>query len=151
MITISELDDLAIAAVAACDTLVDYALVSSEAELKDLLLKLKFPLLVCAYPSADGDDRNVDNYAESNLALFYVLTPFKESFSKTDRTDAWAKTQQGMKELKEFIKEQMTNQDSPFFELLQDADFGKRSIDPEYNFLGNVGWSLKFDFTTSGL
>lgn len=151
MVTIQELNDFGAAAVENCPTLADHVLVSSEAELKDLLDKAKFPLLVCAYPSADGDDRNVDNMAESNLALFYVLKPFKETYSREQRTEAWAVTQQGMKELKEFIHEQMTDQSGEFFEMLEDADFGKRSIDPEYNFLGNMGWSLKFDFTTAGM
>lgn len=151
MVSIYELDGLAALAVEECPTLKDYVLVSCEAELKDMIEKCKFPLLVGAYPSADGDDKNSDNMAESNLAIWYVLKTMTENDSKQQRTAIWNETQQGMKELKKFFNEQMTNQESEFFELLEDANFDKRSIDPEYNFLECVGWSLKFDFSTSGL
>ena len=151
MVSITELDELAALAVEECPTLKDYVLVSSEAELKDYIEKCNFPLLVGAYPSADGDDVNRDNMAESNLALWYVLKTMSENDSKAERLAIWAETQQGMKEFKDFLIEQMTVQGSEFFELLEDANFDKRSIDPEYNFLECVGWSLKFDFSTSGL
>lgn len=151
MVSIEVLDELAALAVESCETLSDYVLVSSEAELKDMIEDCKFPLLVGAYPSADGDDVNRDNMAETNLALWYVLKTMSEKNTKAERLEIWAETQRGMKEFKEFLYSQMTDQDSDFFKLLQDANFDKRSIDPEYNFLECVGWSLKFDFSTDGL
>ena len=130
----------------------EYVLVSTDAELKDLLQGVKsYPLLVCAYPGADGDDQSHDNYAERNIGVFFVLAPIKEQFSRAQRTEVWATTQQGMLELKTWIRSQISDQESAFYEILCDAEFGKRSIDPEYNFMGNVGWSLKFEYTTGGM
>jgi len=148
MIGIAELDAFGAGAVEACAGLEEHILISSEAEMKDLLQTVKvWPLLVCVYPSSDGDDVNSDNYAERNTGLFYVVAPMREKFSRAERTALWQKTQDGMNELKQFIRDAMANQDHEFFEMMSDADFGKRSIEPEYNLLGCTGWSLLFNYT----
>jgi len=152
MIRIDELDAIGAAAVLACENIKDYVVVSSEAELKDLLDNVKdYPLLVCAFPSVSGDDKNLDNYAEQNRSVFYVLSPMKTKFSRKDLVGIWSKTQDGMKDLKQFFIDQMTKQDSEFYQIFNDASFDKRSIEPEYNFLNNIGWSLMFDYTTTGI
>lgn len=149
MIDIQVLDRFGAAAVAGCPVLKDHILVANEAELKNWIEQVKFPLLVCVLPKAKGDDRNLDNYAEQNDGIFYVLDHYDEQMTRVKRLEVWARTQQGMKEFKEFVMDQC--RDGEFFEMLQDADFGNRDIDPEYNMLGNIGWSLMFFYTTDGV
>ena len=70
--------------------------------------------------------------------------------NKQDRVDLWSSTQEAMKGFKTFIRQQMEIS-SEFYEEFCDADFGGRDEEPEYNFLGCIGWSLMFMYTTSGL
>lgn len=150
MVEISVLDAFGAAAVEACSTIGDHVLIANEADLKDQIDKNKrWPLLVCVMPRSEGDDRGHDNYAERNIALFYILHPMSEKLNKEGRVEVWAKTQTAMKDLKTFIRTQMEGGD--FFEMLNDADFGKRDQEPEFNFMGCVGWSLLFSYTTGGM
>lgn len=151
MIQITRLDEFGAAAVVGCPELGEYAVVSSEVELKDQVNKVKsWPLLVCVMPKSTGDDKGHDNYAEKNTGLFYVISPMSEKLSKQDRVDLWSSTQVAMKGLKTFIRGQMEI-GSEFYEEFCDADFEGRDQEPEYNFLGCIGWSLMFSYTTSGM
>ncbi|HAH24962.1 MAG TPA: hypothetical protein DCL77_14610 [Prolixibacteraceae bacterium] len=152
MVEIAKLEEFGAAAVVGCEHLKDHLLIVNEADFNSQLAGVKaWPLLLCVLPSSTGDDKNADNYAESNAGLFFVLAPIKEKLTRSERTALWILTQQAMGEFKDFIRKQMTDQSSAFYEMLQDADFGKRNEDPEFNLLGNIGWSLLFDYTTSGL
>ena len=151
MIQITRLDEFGLAAIAGCPELGEHVTISSEAELKDLINKVKlWPLLVCVMPKSTGDDKGVDNYAEKNTGLFYVISPASEKLAKQDRVELWGSTQDAMKVLKTFIRAQM-DIGSEFYEEFCDADFGSRDQEPEYNFLGCIGWSLMFPYTTTGL
>jgi hypothetical protein len=149
MVEIGVLNSFGEAAVEGCSSIGEHVLVSSEAELKDLLVQVKkYPLLVCVLPESKGDDQGFDNYAEKNSGLFYVLSPYKEGFTRQQRLDLWGSTQKAMKDFKEFIKEQMIEGD--FRDMLCDADLGNRDQQPEYNFMGLAGWSLMFGYSTGG-
>lgn len=151
MIEISRLDEFGLAAIAGCAELGEHVLICSEADLKDQIDKVKlFPLLVCVMPKSSGDDKGHDNFAEKNMGLFYVIAPIKEKMSKQDRVKVWIATQQAMQSFKYFIRSQM-EQDSAFSNEFSNADFGNRDQEPEYNFLGCVGWSLLFPYNTSGM
>lgn len=152
MISISQMDQLSAAACQECAGIKDYCLVASEAELKDVMRQVTdYPLLLTAHPSADGQDEGMDNVKENNILVFMVLSPMKETFSREQRTQVWDKTQVAMTQLKEFLYYQITGQDAIFYPFLWDARFSQRTIDPEYNVQGLVGWSLRFEATTSGL
>lgn len=121
---------------------------ANEAELKDVMDKVRdYPLLVCVIPRAQGDDRNYDNVAERHAALFFVLKPMKEMMSVQQRLDLWSETQQGMKELKEFIHGAICGE---FHDVFGDTDYGSREIEPEYQVVDTSGWSLMFGFSTDG-
>lgn len=151
MIEITRLDEFGAAAIAECDSLGEYVLIATEAELKDTINKVKnYPLLVCVMPKSNGDDRRFDNYAEKNMGLFYVLSPITEKMNKSDRVKVWSDTQLAKQRFKLFLRSQMEI-GSEFYNEFCDADFGNRDQEPEHNFLGCVGWSLLFPFTTSGL
>ena len=116
--------------------------------MKDYIEQCKFPLLVAAYSS---DDVNSDNMAESYLTLFYVLKKMHNASKKDACKEIFTSKYQKINKLKKFIQDQRTDQSSEYYGLLHDADFGKRTIDPEYNFMDCVGWSLKFDYRADGL
>lgn len=150
MIDLAVLISFSESVVANCDKLKEQVVVSSEAELGDMIQKVqKWPLLVTVMPRSDGDDRNFDNYAEKNSGLFYVLKPYKNSDTTRIKQEKWLETQQAMQDLKNYIREQMDG--GLFFGMFENADFGGRSIEPEYNLCGCIGWSLLFDYTTAGI
>lgn len=151
MLSIERLNEFGEAAIAACPELGEHVVVSSEAELKDILNKVKlYPLLVCVIPKSTGDDVSHDNFAERNSGLFYVISPFSERMNKQDRVALWTSTQTAMKVFKGYIRSQMED-DGEFHAEFWDADFAGRDQEPEYNFQGCIGWSLLFDYTTAGL
>jgi hypothetical protein len=148
MIQIDRLVDFCEAAVEECATLKSFVVVANEAELKDVMDKVRsYPLLVCVIPMAQGDDRNYDNVAERNAGLFFVLKPMKEMMTRTQRLELWSETQQGMKELKEFIHASICGE---FGDMFGDTDYGSREINPEYQVVDMSGWSLLFTFSTDG-
>jgi len=146
MITIQRLDDFGAAAVESCETLKSYEVVSTAGELKDVMDHVRdWPLLVIVIPTAQGDDESRDNRAEKNTSMFFVLKPMRESMTRQQRMDLWAETQQGMKELKEFIHDARC---SDFSDMFLDTDFANRVQEPEYNLIDCNGWSLVFDYST---
>lgn len=148
MVTIERLKDFCVAAVAGCDTLKSWVLVANEAELKDVMDKVRaYPLLVCVIPRGQGHDVNYDNVAERQAGLFFVLKPMKEMMTPQQRLDLWSETQQGMKELKEFIHGAIFGD---FHDMFGDTDYGSREMEPEYQVVDLSGWSLMFGFTTDG-
>jgi len=148
MITIQRLEEFCIAAVAACEHIASYELVFSESELKDVIEDVKkFPLLVAVLPGANGDDVSYDNVAERNEGLFFVLKPTLERMSRKERVELWAETQEGMRELKEFIH---ANVIGDFRDIFFDDSLKERSIEPEFNVADCNGWSLLFYYSTSG-
>lgn len=162
MVGIDRLEAFSEAAVKNCETLKSWEMVTSETELKDLIEQVKvFPLLVAVLPGASGDDKGYDNVAENNEVMFLVLSPIKEKMTRRQRVDSWKQTQQGMKELKEYIHSQINNQhydpdpvkmlEKSFYDIFRDADFGSRVTEPEYNVADCSGWSLVFGFSTDGL
>ena len=161
MVGIDRLEAFSEAAVKNCTTLKSWEMVTAESDLKDVIEQVKeFPLLVTVLPGASGDDRNYDNVAENNEAMFLVLYPIKEKMTRRQRVDSWKLTQQGMKELKKYIHEQMNNQyydadpdkvlANSFYDIFRDSDFGSRVTEPEYNVADCSGWSLVFGFSTDG-
>jgi hypothetical protein len=149
MIELGRLDEFGAAAVENCETLKSYEVVSTATELKDVMDHVRdWPLLVVVIPSVKGDDIGRDNRAERNTAMFFVLKPMRESMTREQRMDLWKETQQGMKELKEYIDEQRC---SDFNDMFRDMDFGNRAQEPEYNLIDCSGWSLVFDFVTDWL
>lgn len=148
MISIKRLYEFGASAVKDCPSLGSCEVVVSENELKDLMGEIReWPLLVCVIPSATGDDRGHDNIAEKNVGLFFVLKPITEGMTPAERSDIWAETQQGMKELKEYIHFQSRNN---FIDIFGDADLGKREQEPEQNVADCSGWSLVFSYSTDG-
>ena len=148
MVTIGRLTEIAEAALVACPSLKSYVVVSTESELKDVMDKVRvYPLLVVVIPSAKGTDVNHDNISEDNTALFYVLDVLREKMTREQRLALWASTQQGMKELKEFIHEAIYGD---FEDVFHFHDFEKRTIDPEYQVVDCAGWSMQFNFETAG-
>jgi hypothetical protein len=148
MIGLDRLDDFGAAAVAECDNIKSYVVVSCEAELREYMDYVReYPLLVVVIPQATGDDISHDNVAERNIALFYVLKPMKEIMTHAQRMDLWIETQEGMKELKEFIHDGICGD---FADMLNDCDFSSRDQQPEYQLVDCQGWSLMFSFSTDG-
>lgn len=149
MVGIERLEDFAVAVVAQCDTLKSYEVVSTSAELKDVMDSVReWPLLVVVIPSAKGNDRNRDARAELNIIMFFVLRPMRESMTREQRMDLWKETQQGMLELKEFIHESRCGE---FDDLFSRMKFEDRVQEPEYNVIDCSGWSLAFEFETGGM
>ena len=159
MVDIYRLNAFCTEAVYNCENLGSHVLVSSEAELKDLIADVKYyPLLVCVLPESKGDDEGYDNYVERNSGLFYIIKPMLETFNKQDRLDLWMKTQFAMREFKYYIRKQMLGGDEPenpnknnFMDLFKDADLAGRDQQPEYNLMGCAGWSLNFMYSTDGM
>jgi hypothetical protein len=148
MIGLDRLDDFGAAAVEACDNLKSYVVVSCEAELREYMdFVREYPLLVVVIPHATGDDVSHDNIAEKNIALFYVLKPMRESMTHQQRMDLWSETQEGMKELKEFIHDGICGD---FADMLNDCNFKDRDQQPEYQLVDCQGWSLMFTYSTDG-
>lgn len=146
MIAVSRLDEFGAAAIEGCETLKSYEVVSTAAELKDVMDHVRdWPLLVIVMPTAQGDDVGRDNRAEINSIMFFVLKPLRESMTHEKRMELWAETQTGMKELKEFIHDARCGD---FKDMFLDTDFAHRVQEPEYNLLDCSGWSLVFDFST---
>lgn len=150
MIQISELDAFSAAVVKSCEHINEYEVVTSEAELKDVIDNVRrWPLLVSVLPGATGDDNGHDNIAENNEALFFVLKPSKEKQNRAGRMAIWQETQYGMKEFKEFVHQQISGE-GDFSELFWDANLSERSQQPEYNVADCNGWSLLFSYSTNG-
>jgi len=148
MVPLERLHDFCKAAVEECETIKSYIVVANEAELKDSVDSVrKYPVLVCVIPASVGDDRGYDNVAERNAGLFFVLKPMKELMKPTQRKDLWIETQQGMKELKEYIHSAICGD---FGDMFRDTDFGSREQNPEYQIVDLSGWSLLFTFSTDG-
>jgi hypothetical protein len=148
MIDLSRLDNFGEAAVLECENIKSYVIVANEAELKDVIDKVRdYPMLVIVIPHAQGDDRSHDNVAERNMGLFFVLKPMKEMMNREQRMALWQETQEGMKELKEFIHDGICGD---FADMLDDCDFGSREQQPEYQMVDCQGWSLMFSFSTDG-
>lgn len=148
MIGLDRLDDFGAAAVIACDNIKSYVVISCEAELREYMDKIRdYPLLVIVIPQASGDDVSHDNIAERNTALFFVLKPMKEMMTHDQRMDIWIETQEGMKELKEFIHDGICGD---FADMLDDCDFSSRDQQAEYQLVDCQGWSLMFSFSTDG-
>jgi hypothetical protein len=149
MVPIDRLDDFCKSALEECDKIKSYVIVANEAELKDVMDKVRvYPLLVCVIPAAVGDDVSYDNVAERNAGLFFVLKPMKERMTPAQRKDLWKETQEGMKQLKEYIHACMVCSD--FMDLFRDTDFGTREQNPEYQIVDLSGWSILFTFSTDG-
>lgn len=148
MVDLDRLDAFGSAAVESCENIKSYVVVSCEAELREYMDKSRnYPMLVCVIPQAGGDDRGHDNIAERNSALFFVLKPMKETMSHTQRMELWKETQEGMKELKEFIHDGICGD---FADMLNDCDFSDREIQPEYQLVDCQGWSIMFSYSTDG-
>jgi hypothetical protein len=133
-------------AVEECETLKSYEMVSTERELKDVIEKVReWPLMVWIIPSSEGDDISYDNVAERNTGMFMVLQPMQESMTREQRFDLWKTTQQGMKELKELIHDEICGD---YKDIFGDMEFKGRSQEPEYNVADCSGWSLVVTFST---
>jgi hypothetical protein len=146
MIGLDRLEVFGAAAVAACDNIHSYVVVSCE--LREYMGKVRdYPLLVVVIPQASGDDVSHDNIAEKNMSLFYVLKPMKETMTHEQRMDLWKETQLGMKELKEFIHNGICGD---FADMCDDVDFAGRDQQPEYQLVDCQGWSLMFSYSTDG-
>jgi hypothetical protein len=148
MVSLERLNDFCEAAVEKCDNIKSFVIVANDAELKDVMDRVrKYPLLVCVIPACVGDDRGYDNVADRNAGLFFVLRPMKEAMTTAQRRELWTETQTGMKELKEFIHASICGD---FGDIFGDADFGSREQNPEYQIVDMSGWSILFTFSTDG-
>ena len=115
-------------------------------KIKELNLQDHYPLLVGVIPSSSSGSMDEDNISEMESCMLLVLTPIERNFDSDIEVENFSITQQALTEIKRTIRQDYFNcEEVP---LLRDVKFKSFSTDPEWNILGLMGWSFRFDMET---
>lgn len=109
---------------------------------KTLRGNLSYPLLVVVVPSMVSDAANADAIRYTATGLLFVLVPMKERSSET--LDYVDELQQTLDILQDILSEMRGDMEG--CEVMGSFDPDKVRIEPEYNFLGHVGWSASYNY-----
>lgn len=123
--------------------------VVNQTQLTDQMRNLgkdKFPLMLVVVPSAVAGSPDVDNVVEVNTGLIYILKKFEvNNYTNAKMIDDLDQTQDVIEKVKSQII-QDAHGECDLFGSLQPTGF---NTDPEYDFMGCVGWSVSIDFQTT--
>lgn len=128
------------------------ALVATEEGLgKKIKDQKDFPLLVVIIPSSDPRSPDPDNIRELNQGIIFILYHRAASDQTDDNyVEDMDNTQLIMKAVKEAMHTDMAECELEFHPEMKELDTNSFHMDPEYNFLGCHGWSLSFQFLSTG-
>jgi hypothetical protein len=126
-----------IPALGGCVTVVD------ESHLGKMLRnKLEYPLLVTVVPSIVTDAADVDSVRPIATGLLFVLVPMRERANES--SDYTSELQQTYDIIQDILQAMRDDMETCCIMAYFDPD--KVRLEPEYNFLGHVGWSVTYNY-----
>ncbi len=153
MVRIREFNDYFKGMLVKVPALKSFLLVASESDLANKIRNLSdgdFPLLIVLIPSADSIALDPDNVTEASTCLLYVVRKLiPDASDDVSFLNLMEDTQNIFTAVKLQLATDKANHDtSPHF--MHRMDLNRMHSDPEYNYLGCVGWSLSFNLFNLG-
>jgi len=124
-----------------------FVLVASEKHLVKRLSDKSGVWIAATIPSADPETDNEDSIAENNIVWIFILEKVDPgSMSASSEINHYQKIQDVTAAVKNWLRDRKLD-GNEFFEYL---NLQSLHTDPEYQFGGWNGWSINFNFDTSG-
>lgn len=124
-----------------------HVLVANEKHLVKRLSDKSGVWIGATIPSADPETVNEDNVAENNIVWLFILEKVDPgSLTATAEIEHYQKIQDITTAVKNWLRDAKLDGN----EFLEHLNLQSLHTDPEYQFGGWNGWSINFNFDTSG-